>query len=254
MYSNDTAADLKEDYRDLIAEGLAPEEATAQLVAEYGVGSNPDIDHDFWLALAVTGHKLGYLTPESLAKAMEVIDDPTELERWPESLRRQRRAALAKARHTLNEPQPDAKRLRARVKANTNLEPGQHVRWHIGHGKPDAVFRVLDVHLDKGGRHPILLALRWGGSATELHNAHRLDALPGGFDPLRQRELALGFFASGHPTDPTDLELLDSRNDARTPNVGLNYRSYVVRWTEMHRFFTATGHAAIPPESPPSKT
>jgi hypothetical protein len=221
---------------------------------EYGVGSDPDIDHDFWLALAITGHKLGYLTPESLAKAIEVIDDPTELARWPESLRRQRRAALAKGRHILSQPQPVPKRLRARVKADTSLEPGQHVLWQLGHGKPDAVLRVLDVHQDKGGRHPIVLALRRNGSAGELRNAHRLRALSGGFDELRQREVALGFLACGRPTDPPELQLLDSRSDRRTPDLGFNYHQYVVPWTEMHWFFTATGHAAIPPESPQSRT
>ena len=161
---------------------------------------------------------------------------------------------MAKARDILSHPQPDPRRLRARVKVNTNLEPGQHVRWQLGHGKPDVVFRVLEVRQDKGGRYPILLALRWDSSATQLRNAHRLHALPGGFDPLRRREIALGLFASGHPTDPPDLQLLDSRTDPTTPDVGLNYHQYVVPWSEMHRFFTAAGHAALPPESSMSQT
>jgi hypothetical protein len=252
VFSNDTAADLRDDFRDLVAEGMDAGAATAMLVAEYGIGSDPVIDHDFWLALAVTGHKIGHLTPESLAKAMQVIDDPNELARWPVASRRQRQVALTKARGLLSEPLPEPKRLRRRAKVDTTLEAGEHVQWHVGHRKPDAVFRVLDVRQDKGGRYPVLLALKWDGSERELHKAHRLSPLSGGFDKMRQREVALGFMACGRPSDPLDLQRLDARTDRKTPDVGRNYHQWVVSWTEMYRFFTVTGDAAVPPESPAS--
>lgn len=248
MFSNDTAADVKGDFRDLIAEGLDPGQATARLVAEYGVGSDPDIDNDFWLALAVTGHKIGRLTEATLTAAIRIIDDPAELARWPEPSRRQRRVALEKVRAVLAEPQPEPKRLRPRAKVDTALSPGQHVQFSLGNGKPDVLFRVLDVHQDKGGRYPVLLALEWDGSPKKARKAHRLDALPGGVDSLRKRPVALGFTACGRPTDPPDLTVLDVTSDSRTPRIGLDYHQYVVAWADMHKFFTAAGVAAIPPE------
>jgi hypothetical protein len=249
---HDAAADLRDEFRDLIAEGLAPAEATARLVADYGVGPGGADDNDFWLGLAVTAHKLGRLTEDVRRIAMRILDDPAELARWPDSSKRQRNAALAKARQLLTQPQPAPKPLRKRTKADTALAAGQHVRWHLGHDKPDALFRVTGIHQDKGGRYPQLLALDWNGAERSQRKANRLDALSGGPDPLSGRDAALGFTALGRPSDPHDLVILDCTADRRTPTVGHRQHLYVVARSDMHRFFTASGRAAIPPERPPA--
>lgn len=42
IFSDDTAADLRDDWKDLLGEGLSPEEATKKLVEEYQPGSDGD--------------------------------------------------------------------------------------------------------------------------------------------------------------------------------------------------------------------
>lgn len=58
IFSNDTAPDVREDFRDLVATGATPAQATEQILAEYGVGMPGDPDNnDLWLGLAATQHK-----------------------------------------------------------------------------------------------------------------------------------------------------------------------------------------------------
>ena len=59
IFSNDVASDIREDFRDLVADGLSATAATDQLVSECGVGKSNDDDNDFWLGLAVTQPPLG---------------------------------------------------------------------------------------------------------------------------------------------------------------------------------------------------
>jgi hypothetical protein len=56
--SDDTASDVRDEFRDLIGEGLSTEQATEKLLSEYA-SSLEDLDDGppFWLGLAVTQWK-----------------------------------------------------------------------------------------------------------------------------------------------------------------------------------------------------
>jgi hypothetical protein len=86
IYSNDTSADVRQDFEDLVGEGLSPVDATSRLMAEYGVGrppdADPDISADFWLGLALAQHRLGRLLPDVHQAALTAAADPRELARW----------------------------------------------------------------------------------------------------------------------------------------------------------------------------
>lgn len=56
IFSNADAADVREDFRDLIAAGLTADEATGRLREEHGVEQLGVDANDFWLALAATQH------------------------------------------------------------------------------------------------------------------------------------------------------------------------------------------------------
>ena len=82
IFSNDAASDLREDFRDLIAQGVSAESATARLVSEYGVGGGDDEwDADFWIALGATQHRLGHLAPGVIDQAHQLpaLLDPQPL-------------------------------------------------------------------------------------------------------------------------------------------------------------------------------
>ncbi len=62
IFSDDNAADLREDYRDLIGNGLSGSEATDRLIEEWQPDGNDGyFVATFWLALALTQWKCGRL-------------------------------------------------------------------------------------------------------------------------------------------------------------------------------------------------
>ncbi len=123
IFSNDGASDVREGFRDLIAERLVAAQATERLVEEFGIGQDGDEDNDFWLGLAATQHRVGHVVPHVLDRALSIIDSPSELERWEPAQRTRRKAALDNLRDQLLRPPPPPKRLRPRPTVETSLEP-----------------------------------------------------------------------------------------------------------------------------------
>ncbi|WP_183099603.1 hypothetical protein [Nocardioides pelophilus] len=241
IFSNDDASDVREGFRDLIAEGVAPAQATQRLVEEYGVGQNGPDDNDFWFGLASTQHRLGHIVPEVIGRAFDLIDDPSELARWEPAQRTRRKAALNKLRDELLQPAPDPKKLRPRRKGTTSLEPGQHVVMPLPGGP--VLLRVVRIHEDKSGRAPVVVVVDWDGQQQSLRDAHRLPAVLAPM-PLREDE-AMGFIVFGEPSDPDEVQVLPQRVDERTPTRRW-YAQVVTRWSELGRFFGPDGA----PQSP----
>jgi len=62
VFSDDTACDVRDNYVDLIGDGLSGAEATKKLLREWaGSLDDPDEGPVFWLALAATQWKNGRL-------------------------------------------------------------------------------------------------------------------------------------------------------------------------------------------------
>jgi len=234
VFSNDMAADIRDDLRDLIAEGTSAENATSRLRDEYGIGEGGADDHDFWLGLAAAQHSIGHVDEAVRSRAIEIIEAPEELERWQPKDRKRRQAALEKLRERLSQPPPPPKRLRPRVQVDTRLESGQHVLFVVDGRR--VLLRVTSVSDDKGGRYPHAVLVAWNGSDRQLRKAHRLPAV---LDPtpLRKDE-ALGFLLIGEPSDPESLSVLPQVVDRRTPRRRWESR-VVTKWTDLGRHLPA---------------
>lgn len=115
IFGDDYAADVRQQYLALLAEGVEADEASRRMIEEH-VGEEPDPDEEpvFWLALAATSWEYGRLQPEVRARALEVIASPGTLEPWGEAQRGRRKAVLAALEKKLRSPQPRPKRPRAR--------------------------------------------------------------------------------------------------------------------------------------------
>jgi hypothetical protein len=183
IFSNDDAADIRDDFRDLIADGLSVGDATRRLQEKYGVGGRGTDDNDFWLGLAAAQHSTGHVSSEVIDRAITIIDSPSELDRWEPANRNRRKVALDKLRAKLLQPPPQPKRLRPRPKVETRLEPGQHVVAPVR--DREVVLRVTRIHDDKGGRCPVVVVLDWDNDERKLRKAHRL---PAALNPSPKRE------------------------------------------------------------------
>jgi hypothetical protein len=101
IFSDDTASDVREEWRDAILDGLSPEEATQRLLEtfdDYLGDADTDTEKLFWMALAAAQMETGRLLPEARDRALAIIDAGGDVDRWredgDESLARQRARVL----------------------------------------------------------------------------------------------------------------------------------------------------------------
>lgn len=133
IFSDDTACDIRSDYRELLEDGVDDAEATRRVVAAY---QHLDVDeaHVLWLALAAAQAALGRLDDTTKGNALRIIDDGVGLELWteagPKELAR-RKAALAKLRHTLAGPQKSPTKVRKPWSHVTGLAPGDVLAYDL---------------------------------------------------------------------------------------------------------------------------
>ena len=85
IFSDDTASDVRSDYRDYVGDGLSGTAATDRVVNEWRETlRDPDEGPVFWLALAATQWECGRLESRVRDKALEVIASGSGLRRWAE--------------------------------------------------------------------------------------------------------------------------------------------------------------------------
>jgi hypothetical protein len=168
LFSDDTAADVRDGYRDHIGDGFTGPQATDKLVQEWSdVLKDPDEAAVFWLSLASTQWNCGRLEPRVKAKALAIIDEEADLRRWREQgdaeLLNKRKAVLAKVQAQLLSPQPPEKRIPKRFRDSCDWELGEVVSYRLLSGRL-ALFRVIGFHTDKGGTSPVCERLNWLGT------------------------------------------------------------------------------------------
>jgi hypothetical protein len=112
IFQDDTACDVRDDYRQHLGNGFSGPEATARVLEEYASSlSDPEQAGVVWLALAATQWRCGRLDSTTLENALRVIDSGSDLVRWKDAGRdcKRRAAGLQKLRIQLTSPQPVAK-------------------------------------------------------------------------------------------------------------------------------------------------
>lgn len=164
IFSDDTAADIRSDYRELLEDQVPDVEATQRVIAEYA-HLDADEEHVLWVALAAAQHQVGRLEDDVRDRALHVIDGRVGLELWEEAGARElakREAALAKLRDQLVGPQPARKTVRRPWRHVTDLAPGTVLAWTAPSGEL-ALFRVVRINDHRVAASPILERLDWSG-------------------------------------------------------------------------------------------
>ena len=106
IFDDDVACDIRAQFKRLLDEGKASDEATRVVLREWKEAlADSDDGPVIWLALAATQARHGCLDAKVQVKALAVIDDGTDLVRWRETddpaLLRSRTAVLARLRDKL---------------------------------------------------------------------------------------------------------------------------------------------------------
>ena len=82
IFADDTASDVRDEWRDAILDELSPEDATQRLLesfAEYL--EDAETESVFWMALAAAQMETGRLLPEVRDRALAIIDAGGDVDR-----------------------------------------------------------------------------------------------------------------------------------------------------------------------------
>ena len=166
IFSDDLAADVRGDYRDAIGDGQTGPEATGLVLAQHADAlADPETAPVVWLALAVARSRVGRLEDGVRDRAIAIIDDGTDLARWADDPRRQRRrrAILDSARAELAGPQRKPARAPRPIRSEWPWDPGSVVAFR----RDDGRFLLLRVvatmgeHGVGGGRYGVVELVDW---------------------------------------------------------------------------------------------
>ena len=165
LYSDDLAADLKSDLRELIGDGDSIEIAVDRLLADHASSLNdPDEASVVWLAIADMAWRLGRPHQRATTEALNIIETGVDLQRWSSPKDRAKRSAvLADLEARLRSPAPPTKRVAKTIKGNNSWAVGEIVCFRLSSGSWTAL-RVIGHHIDKGGKHAVCELLDWVGS------------------------------------------------------------------------------------------
>jgi hypothetical protein len=128
LYEDDLACEIKEDYINLLREGIDNEEATKRIIESYQ-SSIGDTDEGsiFWFVLADLQWKHGRLLPEVKEEALFHLESSRGLDRWELDAKQleKRNKLLDALNQKLLSPQPEEKKIRP-------LPKGYKCEWNIG--------------------------------------------------------------------------------------------------------------------------
>ncbi len=114
LYQDDITCDVKDEYIKWLKTGLSNDEITKSLIRLYGDCINDSDDGPlFWFALADTQWNYGRLLPKIKQKALEYIENKTDLNRWQDDIKlyKIREQELNKLKEKLNSPMPPEKKV-----------------------------------------------------------------------------------------------------------------------------------------------
>jgi hypothetical protein len=132
IFSDDTALDIRNEWRNAILDGLSPEEATARLVRSFDDHLGEDEDSETssgWRSPQLSSRRGAYSWTCAIVRdrALQIIEGGGDVGRWREDAdevtARQRARVLERLASKLRGPQPKSKRIRRPRSLSIPFEP-----------------------------------------------------------------------------------------------------------------------------------
>jgi hypothetical protein len=198
IFSDDTASDIRDEWRDAVHDGLDADAATKRLLKSFSDLLDDPTDEEkyneklFWIALAAAQMETGRLVPYARDRAFEIIVSGGDVSRWLEdgdaASARQRERVLERLGAKLRGPQPKPKRLRRPVAYSVPFDVGDVVRVRDDRNGTAALVVVVANHKQEHPEElvPIVAALDWaGGDVPSRGTLARLPLVPDPISPER---------------------------------------------------------------------
>ncbi|MGB4596085.1 MAG: hypothetical protein WBI14_09295 [Anaerolineaceae bacterium] len=168
LYSDDTACDVRDDYKDILGDGVTEPSATDLIIEKWkNEISDPEISLVFWLVLADVQWNLGRLQERVKQEAIKIIENDSDLTRWSsaQKLITKRKPVLSRLKRKLETSQPIEKVVKKRYVNSTDWQIGDVFCFRL-HSGTLALLHVIGFHEDYGGRGPVCEILEWSGEST----------------------------------------------------------------------------------------
>ena len=238
IFSDDLASDVRDSWKELLGESLSPEQATEVIIKNYGTELNdPEEKLVFWLALAASQWKTGRLQLAVKDKALQIIDSKENLKYWEgkgaakADIRKREKVEL-KLKEQLLSKQPDSKRIPKVYKENSEFEIGDIFSYEHQSGKL-ALFRVIGIHHDNGGRSSVCELLDWFDKELPLGSISELPItsfIKG--ENYEINRFMLGEVAQKYAVKPERVQLISKGNKVQQRS----YEYSVIFWRDLDRY------------------
>ncbi len=163
LYDDDTGADVRGRFRELLADGLTTEAATDRLLDEWqDVLGDSDVMCAFWLALADTQSRLGRLEDRVRVRALELIRSGEDLARFDHDrgLSKARRKVLDALATRLASPQRKPLTPRPPFRSVSPVGVGD-VFWFSPPRGRRILLRCVAINGDARDNYPTVEVLDW---------------------------------------------------------------------------------------------
>ena len=157
IFSNDTAADIRGDFREALEDGLSPEQATEKLIKSAGETADDQDDATFfWTGLAAAQMALGVLQPRVRDRAISLIEAGGDVAQFVDAkTAAKRKLVLEKLRGQLLGTQKAPVRVRRPRRVPSPVSVGDVFLLALDDGR-QARFRVLAMNEHRDGQFPIV--------------------------------------------------------------------------------------------------
>lgn len=179
IFSDDLASDVKSEFRNKIGFGKTSIEATEELLKDYSEEiKDSDESSVFWLSLASTQWNIGRLLEDVKEKALKIIENGQDLERWKDDEKnlKKRKLVLEKLKEQLLSEQPKRKKIAKPFIRETILEKGDTISYQLINDK-FIILRVIEIRQDQNGdRFPLLEILDfYDNKIPKMNKLEKLD-------------------------------------------------------------------------------
>ncbi len=169
IFDDDLTSDVRGDWRDAIADGLSPADATAKLLRTHGDAiADTDEASRFWMGLAAAQAATGRLQDDVRDEALKVIDRRADVEAFMHedpAQGRRRQQVIAKLASTLRGPQRPPTRISRPTATASPVAVGDVVRVKALNGSRSGYFVVVALAdgWPPGSTWPVVAGLAWDG-------------------------------------------------------------------------------------------
>lgn len=126
LFQNDVALEVKDCYIKKLQVGKSNVEAFNETLIELNdMIADPDDQIDFWFAIASLMYDYGRLTPDVKNKALEIISQKNDKERWDDNDKKKRNHVIESLKEKLLTPQPEEVKIKVIKKRIPKIKPNE---------------------------------------------------------------------------------------------------------------------------------